>query len=252
MRHWMEIARRRGESLPDRDALISVLDQQRWLSRRPEDPAYDPRLVSLLFALGTLDMVEKPPKDRSFEGPWLGIRLATGTADEEFEPVLRQLVGLAQELDMTLFLNDEAVSAVTLAAAVTDLQRAGTTLRTLLGRPLSDLVEDPEGWQAWRDAIERAERAGEAAYNRHLETIGPPPPLSEREALLVYFSRSIEDILLSVRTYNCLTNAGVRTLGDLVQKTEAELRTLRNFGRKPLYEIQHLLDRLHLRLGMRL
>ena len=84
-----------------------------------------------------------------------------------------------------------------------------------------------------------------------METIGQPPPLSEREALLVYFSRSIEDILLSVRTYNCLTNAGVRTLGDLVQKTEAELQTLRNFGRKSLHEIQHLLDRLHLRLGMR-
>ena len=127
-----------------------MLEQQRWLWRRPEDPAYDPRLVSFLFALGTLDMVEKPPKDRSFEGPWLAIRLATGTADEEFEPALRQLVGLAQELDMTLFLNDQAVSAVTLAATVTDLQRAGRTLRTLFGQPLPDPLEDPEGSQAWR------------------------------------------------------------------------------------------------------
>ncbi|MBI3911525.1 MAG: hypothetical protein HY320_11410 [Armatimonadetes bacterium] len=133
MGHWLEIARRRDEYLPDREALSRVLDQQRWLSRRPEDPAYDPRLVSFLFDRGTLDLVEKPPKDGAFEVPWLTIRIGTGTDDEEFEPVLRRLVGLAQELAMTLFLNDQPVSAETLAAAVTDLQRAGRTLRTLLG-----------------------------------------------------------------------------------------------------------------------
>ena len=46
---------------------------------------------------------------------------------------------------------------------------------------------------------------------------------------------------LSVRSYNCLKNANIRTIGELVQKTEAEMLKTKNFGRKSLNEIKEIL-----------
>jgi DNA-directed RNA polymerase subunit alpha len=67
-----------------------------------------------------------------------------------------------------------------------------------------------------------------------------------------YLDRSIDELELSVRSYNCLKNAGIETVGDLVQKTEAELLKTKNFGRKSLNEIKELLADMKLSLGMRL
>jgi DNA-directed RNA polymerase subunit alpha len=68
-------------------------------------------------------------------------------------------------------------------------------------------------------------------------------------ALLV---KSVEELELSVRANNCLRNAGITTIGELVQKTEAELMKTKNFGKKSLQEIKDELTRLNLALGMRL
>lgn len=62
----------------------------------------------------------------------------------------------------------------------------------------------------------------------------------------------VEYLELSVRTGNCLKNENVVYVGDLVQKTEAELLKVPNFGRKSLYEIMSELSRLGLTLGMEL
>ena len=59
-----------------------------------------------------------------------------------------------------------------------------------------------------------------------------------------------EDLDLSVRATNCLQNAGISTLADLVSKTEEELLATRNFGRKSLRELQQILGCMGLRLGM--
>ena len=59
----------------------------------------------------------------------------------------------------------------------------------------------------------------------------------------------MEELELSVRSYNCLKNARIRTLGELVQKTEAELLKTRNFGRKSLNEIRDILTGMGLSLG---
>jgi len=64
-------------------------------------------------------------------------------------------------------------------------------------------------------------------------------------------NRSVEELELSVRSYNCLKNASIQTIGDLVQKTEAEMLRTKNFGRKSLNEIQELLQSLGLAFGMR-
>jgi DNA-directed RNA polymerase subunit alpha len=65
-------------------------------------------------------------------------------------------------------------------------------------------------------------------------------------------NRSIEELELSVRSYNCLKNANIQTIGELVQKTEAEMLKTKNFGRKSLNEIKEILSSMGLALGMRI
>jgi len=67
-----------------------------------------------------------------------------------------------------------------------------------------------------------------------------------------HLDRSVEELELSVRSYNCLKNANIRTIRELVQKTEAEMLRTKNFGRKSLSEIKDLLTAMGLSLGMRL
>lgn len=64
--------------------------------------------------------------------------------------------------------------------------------------------------------------------------------------------RRIEEIELSVRSANCLENADIKYIGELVQKTEAEMLRTKNFGRKSLNEIKEILSEMGLSLGMKL
>src|SRR5436309_13870660 len=64
-------------------------------------------------------------------------------------------------------------------------------------------------------------------------------------------NRSVEELELSVRSYNCLKNANIQTIGELVQKTEAEMLRTKNFGRKSLNEIKEILGTIGLSLGMK-
>ncbi len=64
-------------------------------------------------------------------------------------------------------------------------------------------------------------------------------------------NRSVEELELSVRSYNCLKNANIQSIGDLVQKSEAEMLRTKNFGRKSLNEIKEILANLGLSFGMK-
>ncbi|HEC31360.1 MAG TPA: DNA-directed RNA polymerase subunit alpha, partial [Deltaproteobacteria bacterium] len=64
--------------------------------------------------------------------------------------------------------------------------------------------------------------------------------------------RSVDELELSVRSSNCLKNADIRYIGELVQKTEAEMLKTKNFGRKSLNEIKEILAEMGLSLGMKL
>jgi DNA-directed RNA polymerase subunit alpha len=64
-------------------------------------------------------------------------------------------------------------------------------------------------------------------------------------------NRSVEELELSVRSYNCLKNAGIQTIGELVQKSESEMLRTKNFGRKSLNEIKEILTTMGLGLGMK-
>ena len=85
----------------------------------------------------------------------------------------------------------------------------------------------------------------EAAEPAEAGVEGIEPKLNEA------LNRSVEELELSVRSYNCLKNASIQTIGDLVQKTEAEMLRTKNFGRKSLNEIKELLSGLGLAFGMR-
>lgn len=66
-----------------------------------------------------------------------------------------------------------------------------------------------------------------------------------------HLDKSVEELELSVRSYNCLKNANIRTIRELVEKTEAEMLRTKNFGRKSLNEIKEILQQMGLGLGMR-
>ena len=67
-----------------------------------------------------------------------------------------------------------------------------------------------------------------------------------------HLDKSVEELELSVRSYNCLKNANIRTIRELVQKTEPEMLRTKNFGRKSLNEIKEILQTMGLGLGRRL
>ncbi|HKV94974.1 MAG TPA: DNA-directed RNA polymerase subunit alpha [Candidatus Angelobacter sp.] len=87
-------------------------------------------------------------------------------------------------------------------------------------------------------------------FEEELETEarGEEKPLIKNENL----NRSVEELELSVRSYNCLKNANIQTIGELVQKTEAEMLKTKNFGRKSLNEIKEILASMGLSLGMKI
>ena len=73
-----------------------------------------------------------------------------------------------------------------------------------------------------------------------------PPTLNEN------LYRSVNELELSVRAANCLRNANIRFIGELVQKSEQEMLKTKNFGRKSLNEIKEILTEMGLHLGMKL
>ena len=76
--------------------------------------------------------------------------------------------------------------------------------------------------------------------------------LQEETPLNENLFRTVEELELSVRSANCLKNANIRYIGELVQKTEAEMLKTKNFGRKSLNEIKEILAEMNLSLGMKL
>ncbi len=83
----------------------------------------------------------------------------------------------------------------------------------------------------------------EEAYAEEFEEVEPVNP---------NLFRSVEELELSVRSANCLQNANIRLIGELVQKTEQEMLKTKNFGRKSLKEIKEILANMDLHLGMKI
>lgn len=74
----------------------------------------------------------------------------------------------------------------------------------------------------------------------------------KKEKMIDNLRKSVEELELSVRSYNCLMNANIKTIADLVQKTDSDMLRTRNFGRKSLNEIKEILTTMGLGLGLKL
>ena len=83
------------------------------------------------------------------------------------------------------------------------------------------------------EPVQEEESKPEETYNEHL-------------------FRSVDELELSVRSANCLKNADIHLIGELVQKTESEMLKTKNFGRKSLNEIKEILEEMDLKLGLKL
>ena len=118
-----------------------------------------------------------------------------------------------------------------------------------------------ELWSNGSVAPEDAVGYGAKILKEHLdifinfdEKIIEPEPEEEEETpqFNENLYRSVSELELSVRSINCLQNAKIETIGDLVQKTEQEMLKTKNFGRKSLNEIKNILTSMGLTLGMKL
>lgn len=87
------------------------------------------------------------------------------------------------------------------------------------------------------------EEAGMGSYDQH----SIDPDVYNRNLL-----KNVEELELSVRAYNCLKNANISTIADLVQRTEQEMLRTKNFGRKSLNEIKKIITGMGLHLNMRI
>ncbi|MCK5350966.1 DNA-directed RNA polymerase subunit alpha, partial [bacterium] len=72
----------------------------------------------------------------------------------------------------------------------------------------------------------------------------------EKKKLFEKLNKHVNELELSVRSINCLQNANIDSIGELVQKTEPEMLRTKNFGRKSLNELKEILEEMGLSFGM--
>jgi len=127
-----------------------------------------------------------------------------------------------------------------------------------------NLTIETDGTVTPEDAVAYAARIlqDQLALFVHFEDIAPvgapqmigmaavPQEESDTNQLNRYLLKKVDELELSVRSANCLKNDNIIYIGDLVQKTEAEMLRTPNFGRKSLNEIKEVLSSMGLRLGM--
>ena len=89
-------------------------------------------------------------------------------------------------------------------------------------------------------------------FDEDVEPQEETEPEEERERFNENLYRSVDELELSVRSANCLKNAGIKLIGELVSRSEAEMLKTQNFGRKSLNEIKDILVDMGLTLGMKL
>jgi DNA-directed RNA polymerase subunit alpha len=95
------------------------------------------------------------------------------------------------------------------------------------------IFDEEEEGKEFEEATSMATSSGDPSFNENL-------------------MKNVDELELSVRASNCLKNANIKTISELVQKTEYEMLKTKNFGRKSLNEIKEILHSMGLHLGMRI
>ncbi len=154
------------------------------------------------------------------------------------------------------------INAILMDADFSPIQRVNFHVEPVKGKRLEERLI----LEVWTNGAVSPEAAvGEAAslLEDHFELLvhfpqaGPAeeevgPVTARRVELNENLFRSVDELELSVRAYNCLKTANIRTIADLVQRSEAELLKTKNFGKKSLNEIKAILADMGLLLGMQL
>ena len=92
---------------------------------------------------------------------------------------------------------------------------------------------------------------GSVTQDTNVEQENNPEKDNNEDKIRELLSKSVEELELSVRSANCLKNAKIMTIGDLVQKSESEMLETKNFGKKSLNEIKAILEGMGLSFGMK-
>ena len=151
-------------------------------------------------------------------------RNAVAPVDSIFSPVRRVTYSVENTRVEQMTDRDRLILDVETDGSLTPrdaMASAGTTLSELVNL-FAELAESPTGL-----------------------TVGPAP---SEQGYTGDLALTIEDLNLSVRSYNCLKREGINTVGELVEKSEAELMDIRNFGQKSIDEVKAKLDELGLTL----
>ncbi len=213
----------------------------RTVSARDFEPDADVEILTPEVVLATLDKdgslemevcVERgrgyqPAEKREPEALPINAMLI----DADFSPVKRvnfhvESQGEGPSAQERLILELWTNGSVTPETAVGDASR-------ILEDSFALLTDFPQTPPTEAEGGEAAEPAARMELNEHL-------------------FRNVDELELSVRASNCLKTANIRTIADLVQKTESELLKTKNFGKKSLNEIKTILGEMGLSLGMRL
>jgi DNA-directed RNA polymerase subunit alpha len=200
-------------------------------------------------------------EDSSVEivNPELRIATLSPEADVEMEVTVRLGKGyVPAEKNKT---EDMAIGTVPIDAIFSPIRRINYTVTPArVGRETDfdrlTLEIWTDGTVAPPDALAYAAKILKeqlAIFINFEEPVEVPRPLAhEPTPLNSNLFRSVDELELSVRSANCLQNANIRLIGELVQRSEAEMLKTKNFGRKSLNEIKEVLASMGLHLGMKL
>jgi DNA-directed RNA polymerase subunit alpha len=125
---------------------------------------------------------------------------------------------------------DKLITEITTDGTVSPASAVSQAARIITEHTMLFVLEDD--WAEQEPEHAQDETTGEASFNEHL-------------------LRSVDELELSVRAHNCLKNANIKTIADLVQRSEHDMLRTKNFGRKSLNEIKEILAGMGLHLGMR-
>ena len=157
---------------------------------------------------------------------------------------------------------DQPIGVITLDAAFSPIEKVNHMITNARVGQVTDY--DKLTLEVWTDGSVVPEDAVAFAAKILKEHMTPfinfeeePEPVEEEkeekeEKLNENLFRSVSELELSVRSSNCLKNANITLIGELVQRTEPEMLKTKNFGRKSLNEIKAILEEMGLSLGMKL
>ena len=157
---------------------------------------------------------------------------------------------------------DQPIGVITLDAAFSPIEKVNHMVTNARVGHVTDY--DKLTLEVWTDSSVLPEDAVAFAAKILKEHMTPfinfeeePEPVEEEkeekeEKLNENLFRSVSELELSVRSSNCLKNANITLIGELVQRTEPEMLKTKNFGRKSLNEIKAILEEMGLSLGMKL